>query len=196
MGALRAAELDRFGMRGVGRIYADYRDGRLEADDAVTLLHSPRRERLPFLNLWVTPAEAGLPLADQLAIALVRSCRTTLRLPWEEIALSLLEEPSVRDAARRFVRLAEEVNDRALRDRPDLAIDAIPRARIEDLLAEHWRASPDALELAALDRDFVSLDNEVSAARPFYLFARYNDTAGLLRMAPPAGLRGGRLDVR
>lgn len=151
-----------------------------------------RRERLPFLNLWVTPAEARLPLSDQLAIALVRSCRTTLRLPWEEIALSLLEEPFVRDAARRLVRLAEEVNNRALRDRPDLAIDAIPRARIEDLLAEHWRASPDTLELAALDRGFVSLDNAVSAARPFYLFARYNDTAGLLRVGGTDGRRCAR----
>ncbi|WP_052423413.1 TfuA-like protein [Nonomuraea candida] len=39
MGALRAAELDTFGMEGVGGIYADYRDGRLEADDEVTLVH-------------------------------------------------------------------------------------------------------------------------------------------------------------
>ncbi|MFD0585035.1 TfuA-like protein [Dactylosporangium darangshiense] len=44
MGALRAAELDRFGMKGVGSVYADYRDGRLEADDEVTLLHSPAEE--------------------------------------------------------------------------------------------------------------------------------------------------------
>ncbi|MFF3729381.1 TfuA-like protein [Streptomyces sp. NPDC002476] len=41
MGALRAAELDAFGMRGVGRVYQDYRDGRIEADDEVALLHGP-----------------------------------------------------------------------------------------------------------------------------------------------------------
>jgi hypothetical protein len=41
MGALRAAELARYGMRGVGRVYADYRDGRLDGDDEVALLHAP-----------------------------------------------------------------------------------------------------------------------------------------------------------
>src|SRR5262245_52449653 len=41
MGALRAAELHVFGMRGIGRIFEDYRDGRLVADDAVALEHGP-----------------------------------------------------------------------------------------------------------------------------------------------------------
>ena len=42
MGALRAAELDVFGMIGVGRIYQWYRDGVLEDDDEVALIHGPR----------------------------------------------------------------------------------------------------------------------------------------------------------
>jgi hypothetical protein len=41
MGALRAAELDSFGMKGVGKIYRWYRDGVLEDDDEVALLHGP-----------------------------------------------------------------------------------------------------------------------------------------------------------
>ena len=41
MGALRAAELDRFGMIGVGTIYAAYRKGRLAGDDEVALAHGP-----------------------------------------------------------------------------------------------------------------------------------------------------------
>jgi hypothetical protein len=41
MGALRAAELDAYGMIGIGRIYSDYRSGALEADDEVALLHGP-----------------------------------------------------------------------------------------------------------------------------------------------------------
>lgn len=48
MGALRAAELDRFGMRGVGRIYEAYRDGKwpgydepFEDDDEVAVIHAP-----------------------------------------------------------------------------------------------------------------------------------------------------------
>lgn len=40
-GALRAAELDGYGMKGVGRIYEWYRDGILEDDDEVALLHAP-----------------------------------------------------------------------------------------------------------------------------------------------------------
>ena len=41
MGALRAAELHQFGMEGVGQVFAWYRDGVIEADDAVALLHAP-----------------------------------------------------------------------------------------------------------------------------------------------------------
>lgn len=58
MGALRAAELAAFGMRGVGRIYASYRDGAwpgftdpFEDDDEVAVIHAP-------------PEMGGLALSD------------------------------------------------------------------------------------------------------------------------------------
>ena len=41
MGALRAAELHTFGMRGIGRIFEAYRDGELTDDDEVALIHGP-----------------------------------------------------------------------------------------------------------------------------------------------------------
>jgi hypothetical protein len=41
MGALRAAELAAYGMRGVGRVYELYRDGLLEDDDEVAVVHAP-----------------------------------------------------------------------------------------------------------------------------------------------------------
>jgi len=41
MGALRAAELESFGMEGVGAIYEAYRDGRMEDDDEVAVSHGP-----------------------------------------------------------------------------------------------------------------------------------------------------------
>jgi hypothetical protein len=44
MGALRAAELDRFGMEGVGAIYEYYRDGWLTADADVALVHADAGE--------------------------------------------------------------------------------------------------------------------------------------------------------
>jgi hypothetical protein len=41
MGALRAAELHAFGMRGVGSIFEAFRDGLLEDDDEVAVQHGP-----------------------------------------------------------------------------------------------------------------------------------------------------------
>jgi hypothetical protein len=40
LGALRAAELDAFGMEGVGRIYRMYKDGEIDGDDEVSMLHT------------------------------------------------------------------------------------------------------------------------------------------------------------
>lgn len=56
MGALRAAELHTFGMIGVGRIFEAYRDGVLEDDDEVALVHAPaafgyRAGSEPMVNL-------------------------------------------------------------------------------------------------------------------------------------------------
>jgi hypothetical protein len=41
MGALRAVELEAFGMEGVGAIYEAFRSGELEDDDEVAVLHGP-----------------------------------------------------------------------------------------------------------------------------------------------------------
>jgi hypothetical protein len=64
MGALRAAELHSFGMRGVGRIFEDYRDGRLEDDDEVAVVHGPAELGYPaisepMVNIRATLARAG-----------------------------------------------------------------------------------------------------------------------------------------
>ena len=41
MGALRASELDDFGMIGVGKVYKDYRRGTIESDDDVAVVINP-----------------------------------------------------------------------------------------------------------------------------------------------------------
>lgn len=41
MGALRAAELEQFGMRGVGEVFAAFRDRVIEDDDEVAVIHGP-----------------------------------------------------------------------------------------------------------------------------------------------------------
>jgi hypothetical protein len=43
MGALRAAELDDFGMIGIGQIYEDFTNEILEDDDEVAILHAPKQ---------------------------------------------------------------------------------------------------------------------------------------------------------
>lgn len=71
MGALRAAELDRFGMQGVGVIYAAYRDGHFppyaddfEDDDEVAVIHGPPELGFPaaseaLVNIRATLAGAA-----------------------------------------------------------------------------------------------------------------------------------------
>lgn len=56
LGALRAAELDRYGMRGIGRIYRMYRDGEIEADDEVAVTFDPDTHRPlsePLVNIRI-----------------------------------------------------------------------------------------------------------------------------------------------
>jgi hypothetical protein len=49
IGALRAAELHVYGMRGIGQIFEWFRDGVLEDDDEVAVLHGP--PELDFIQL-------------------------------------------------------------------------------------------------------------------------------------------------
>jgi hypothetical protein len=50
IGALRAAELDAVGMRGIGKIFEGYRDGILRDDDEVAVLHGPEELGYPPLT--------------------------------------------------------------------------------------------------------------------------------------------------
>jgi hypothetical protein len=66
MGALRAAELHAFGMRGVGRIFEAFRDGALEDDDEVAVVHGPAElgylaasEAMVNIRATLASAEAG-----------------------------------------------------------------------------------------------------------------------------------------
>jgi len=84
MGALRASELDRFGMIGVGAIYEAYRDGRYVDDDEVAIVHAPRELRYTPLSLALADIRATLAAAQRakilspaLARKLVRIAKTT-----------------------------------------------------------------------------------------------------------------------
>lgn len=63
MGALRAAELSEFGMEGIGAIFEWYRDGAIEDDDEVALVHGPAGSAYapasePMVNVRATLAHA------------------------------------------------------------------------------------------------------------------------------------------
>lgn len=82
MGALRAAELDGFGMVGIGEVYRRYRSGELESDDEVALVYDPESGYAlsePLVNVRatleaavadgaITPADAGSVLGAARAL--------------------------------------------------------------------------------------------------------------------------------
>jgi hypothetical protein len=84
MGALRAAELHTFGMRGVGRIFEAFRDGVLEDDDEVAVAHAMaefghREMSDAMVNLrdaLERAEQAGIVTADERDL-LVRSAKAT-----------------------------------------------------------------------------------------------------------------------
>ena len=63
MGALRAAELARFGMIGVGRVFADFARGRLTDDDEVAVAHLPAEHGFAAVSTAMVELRAGLALA-------------------------------------------------------------------------------------------------------------------------------------
>lgn len=63
MGALRAAELCAFGMRGVGRVFAMYRDGTVTADDEVAVVYGPAEDGYPQLSRPLVDVRHSLDLA-------------------------------------------------------------------------------------------------------------------------------------
>jgi hypothetical protein len=64
MGALRAAELNGLGMRGVGRIYEAFRGGVLEDDDEVAVVHGPAEIGFPPASEAMVNIRATLALAE------------------------------------------------------------------------------------------------------------------------------------
>jgi hypothetical protein len=98
MGALRAAELHGFGMIGVGRVFELYRDGVLEDDDEVALLHEPEGSG------YRPVSEAMVNLRDRLDAAVAASVLD--RAEADRLALALKALPFPQRSVRRLVALA------------------------------------------------------------------------------------------
>ena len=105
LGALRAAELDRFGMIGVGAIYRAYRDGDIESDAAVMVAHAPGELGYRPLTLALVDAEASLAaagLAEASYAALLRIARglNFRARSWEAIFAAYSDRAGAAEAAR------------------------------------------------------------------------------------------------
>jgi hypothetical protein len=150
MGALRAAELHPFGMRGVGRIFEAYRDGDWLDDDEVAITHGPAETG------WVTLCE---PMAN---------VRFTLAAALTAGAVDAAEQAALTEAAK-SIHYAE-------RDwRAIVATAALPQDRGAAALG--WLMANrvdqkrlDALAMLSAIRDFVATDP--GPMQPGFLFER------------------------
>lgn len=80
MGALRAAELHAFGMRGVGRIFQAYADGELDDDDEVALVHGPAENNFASQSEALVNIRFGLDAAQAAQVIHRDTAQGCLRL--------------------------------------------------------------------------------------------------------------------
>lgn len=80
MGALRAAELEPFGMVGVGAIFEAYRDGVLEDDDEVAVAHGSSAETFRFSTEAMVNIRATLAKAVAAGVVEARTRDSLLRI--------------------------------------------------------------------------------------------------------------------
>lgn len=97
MGALRAAELAAFGMEGIGAIFEAFREGILEDDDEVAVIHGPPEFGYPVLSEAMVNIRRTLSDAA-LECVIVQETRTRLE--------SIAKDLPYRD--RTFAALIEE----------------------------------------------------------------------------------------
>jgi hypothetical protein len=115
IGALRAAEMERFGMEGIGAIFRAYATGRLTGDDEVALAHGPvawdwRPLSVPLVDVRATLCRALRMCAlDRAAVeALLRSAKGFhyLDRTWPDVIAAASLPGSAAHLADRIGRLA------------------------------------------------------------------------------------------
>jgi hypothetical protein len=140
MGALRAAELERFGMTGVGSVFEDFRDGILSDDDEVAVAHGPAEAAYlvgseAMVNIRATLMEAlraGV-ITAALGDRLIGISKDTFypRRTWER----LLDEAEATGAPPGELRLLAEWLPRGRVDRKRLDAVAMLRRIADDRAA-------------------------------------------------------------
>jgi len=125
LGALRAAELDRFGMIGVGAIYRAYRDGDIESDAAVMVAHAPGELGHRPLTLALVDAEASLAAAALSEPARRDLLRIARRLnfrarSWDAIFAAYAERAGAAEGARAAAIVTSSAFSQKQRDTAEL----------------------------------------------------------------------------
>ena len=168
MGALRAAELHAFGMRGVGEIFAAYADGTLEDDDEVALLHGPAELRYvplsePMVNIRATLAAAAWSGAISEALRDRLTAAAKARHYPERTYERLLEDADgIPPAEYEGLRVCVENNRVNLKRQ-----DAIAMLEAMGQAAEHRMAPPSpsfVFEATALWLELIRAAHEVAPA--------------------------------
>jgi hypothetical protein len=135
MGALRAAELHEFGMRGHGAVFAAYRAGRLTDDDEVAVAHLPASHGYRPTSDALVNLRAGLGLARR-----------------RRVITAAAHDALLAAARARFYRdrswAALQADARASRLAPVRALDALARL----VAAEPARVDAKAADARALLR--------------------------------------------
>jgi len=169
IGALRAAELACFGMIGVGRVFAAYRDGILTDDDEVAVLHGPEALGYPAVTEAMVNIRATLERA--VADGVVPHALAS-RLG--EIGKALFYKE------RRWQAI--------LRRAADAGLPPEPLAELAAWLPSHGvdRKRADALEMVAAIRAHLS-----AGVTPLTVAFRFQDTGYHRAAANQASLRLG-----
>ena len=140
MGALRAAELHRFGMRGTGLIYRWYRRHALLPDDAVAVTHAPAALGSQALSDALVDIRRSLAAARRRGLMTAETVRSETRrlaaLPFAERRLPAEAEPArVEQKARDARALLRHMAEHARAGWPSVAAPppAIVHAWLDDL---------------------------------------------------------------
>lgn len=132
MGALRAAELSAFGMQGVGRVFEAYRDGVIDDDDEVAVIHGPeemgyRSRTVPLVNMRATLAKAmaeGL-ISSEAHDATVDAAKSLFY--WDRTYDALFEKSAHSVGPEASRKLAEWVEHHAIDQKRDDAVEMLGR---------------------------------------------------------------------
>ena len=153
IGALRAAELHPFGMVGIGGIFESFRDGVLEDDDEVAVLHGPE--------------ELGYPALTEAMV----NIRATLDKAVANGILDPAFAAGLTDIAK-SIFYKERSWDALLRR----AADALPPSPLADLAGWLRRGRPDQKRADALDTVAAIQAHLAAGVTPLSVTYRFHDT--------------------